>query len=71
MNLKIKATGISNQIAVEMINTRMLKDKFSALEMGVYRIVQIENEAMSHRRNRGLGRRNLVFISRGKGGGGH
>lgn len=71
MNLKIKATGISNQIAVEMINTRMLKDKFSALEMGVYRIVQIENEAMSHRRNRGLGRRNLVFTSRGKGGGGH
>jgi len=39
MNLKIKPTGVNNQIAVEQINERMLKDKFSALEMGVYRAV--------------------------------
>jgi hypothetical protein len=39
MNLKIKPTGVNNQIAVEQINERMLKDKFSALEMGVWRIV--------------------------------
>ena len=39
MNLKIKPTGVNNQIAVEQINERTLKDKFSALEMGVYRIV--------------------------------
>lgn len=63
MNLKMKPTGVSNQIAVEPINERMLKDKFSALEMGVYRVVQIENEAMSRRRNRGLGRRQLTFTS--------
>ena len=31
----------------------MTKDKFSALEMGVYRITEIENEEISHRRNRG------------------
>ena len=64
MNLKIKPTGINNQIAVEQINDRTLKDKFSALEMGVYRVVQIENEEMSHRRNRGFTRR-LVFCSKG------
>lgn len=66
MNLKIKPTGINNQIAVEEINKRMYKDKFSALEMGVYRVVQIENEAMSRRRNRGL-KRQLTFTSKGGG----
>lgn len=67
MNLKIKPTGANNQIAVEMINTRMLKDKFSALEMGVYRVVQIEQEMLSKRRNRGLGnKRSLVFTTHRK-----
>lgn len=67
MNLKIKPTGVNNQIAVERINERMLKDKFSALEMGVYRVVQIENAQLSRRRNRGLGgkKRSLTFTSRG------
>lgn len=65
MNLKVRATGQSNQISVELINTRMLKDKFSALEMGVYRIVMIENEELSHRRNRGL-KRQLTFTSNGR-----
>jgi hypothetical protein len=46
----------------------MLKDKFSALEMGAYRIVQIENEQLTRRRNRGL-KRQLVFTSTGSGGG--
>ena len=63
MNLKIKPTGVNNQIAVEQINTRMLKDKFSALEMGVYRVVQMENEAMSRRRNRGLSGGSLTGIT--------
>lgn len=69
MNLKIKPTGVNNQIAVEQINERMLKDKFSALEMGVYRAVQMENEAMSRRRNRGLSggsRIGLAFTSAGR-----
>ena len=64
MNLRQKPTGVGNQIAVEQINDRTLKDKFSALEMGVYRVVQIENEAMSRRKNRGL-RRQLSFCTRG------
>lgn len=66
MNLKIKPTGVNNQIAVEQINERTLKDKFSALEMGVYRVVQIENQALTRRRNRGLTRQ-LTFCSRGGG----
>jgi hypothetical protein len=44
----------------------MTKDKFSALEMGVYRMVEIENEALSHRRNRGLGRKLTFFRSGGR-----
>jgi hypothetical protein len=66
MNLKTKPTGVDNKIAVEPINKRMTKDKFSALEMGVYRIVEIENEAIAHKRNRGLGRRLTFFRSGGR-----
>lgn len=66
MNLKVKPTGVNNQIAVEQINDRTLKDKFSALEMGVYRIVQIENKELARRRNRGL-KRQLTFCTRGGG----
>lgn len=65
MNLKIKPTGINNQIAVEQINKRLIKDKFSALEMGVYRITLLENEDLSHRRNRGLTRK-LTFCRPGR-----
>ena len=61
MNLKVRPTGVSNQIAVEQINKRMIKDKFSALEMGVYRVVEIENEELAHKRNRGLCRKLSFF----------
>lgn len=64
MNLKQKPTGVSNQIAVEQINKRMGKDKFSALEMAIYRVVQMETEALSRRRNRGLNRK-LSFFKKG------
>ena len=66
MNLKIKPTGVNNQIAVEQINKRMLKDKFSALEMGIYRMTELENERNSRRRNRGL-KRKLTFYRSGGG----
>lgn len=64
MNLKVKPAGANNLIAIEMINKRMTKDKFSALEMAVYRIDLIEKEEISHRRNRGLTRR-LTFYKTG------
>lgn len=66
MNLRTKPTGVENKIAVEMINKRMTKDKFSALEMGVYRMVEIENQEIARKRNRGLGRR-LTFYRSGGG----
>ena len=66
MNLKPKPTGVENKIAVEMINKRMTKDKFSALEMGVWRMCEMENEEIAHRRNRGIGRR-LTFTRSGGG----
>lgn len=66
MNLKTKPAGANNKIAVELINKRMTKDKFSALEMGIWRVCQIENEEIAHRRNRGLGRK-LTFTRKGGG----
>ena len=66
LNLRTKPTGINNQIKVELINTRMTKDKFSALEMGIYRMVEIENEEISHRRNRGLGKKLTFYRSGGR-----
>ena len=44
----------------------MNKDKFSALEMGIYRMVELENEKNSRRRNRGL-KRKLTFYRSGGG----
>lgn len=66
MNLKVRPTGVSNQIAVEQINKRVIKDKFSALEMGLYVITELENEELAHRRNRGLERK-LTFYRVGGG----
>lgn len=63
LNLRLKPTGNNNQITVEPINSRMGKDKFSALEYGIWRISELENEVLSRRRNRGLGgKRKLTFF---------
>lgn len=66
LNLKTRPAGANNQIAVDCINTRMGKDKFSALEMGTYKVFLDEQEFLSHRRNRGLSRK-LVFYKSGGG----
>jgi hypothetical protein len=65
MNLRVKPAGENNAIKVERINSRIQKDKFSALEYGVWRMVQLENEHMASRRNRGLGRK-LTFYRKGR-----
>lgn len=65
MNLRVKPAGANNLIGIEQINKRITKDKFSALEMGTYRISLIEQEIMSRHRNRGLGKRQLVFYRAG------
>lgn len=66
MNLKTRSTGVSDQIAVEQINKRIIKDKFSALEMGVSRMCEMEREELAHKRNRGLNRK-LTFYRVGGG----
>jgi hypothetical protein len=48
-----------------MINKRMTKDKFSALEMGIYRMVELENAELSKKRNRGLDHK-LTFFRVGR-----
>ena len=69
--LELQTDLKEDRLQIEMINERMLKDKFSALEMGVYYIVAEENKVIARRRNRGLGRRSLSFCTAGgrKGGG--
>lgn len=67
MNLRVKPAGANNQIAVEQINKRIIKDKFSALEMANYYVTLTEQEQMSRRRNRGLAPRQLVFYKTGGG----
>ena len=67
MNLRLKPTGVETKLAVEQINKRITKDKFSALEMGTYKIFLSEQEALSRKKNRGLGRR-LTFYRTGGGG---
>lgn len=64
VNLRIKQTSVSNKLAVETINTRMTKDKFSAFEMGVSRVCDFERQENSRKRNRGL-KRQLVFFKSG------
>lgn len=66
LNLKIKPATTANNIQLELINKRMTKDKFSALEMGTYRIKEMQNAATAKSRNRGLGR---AFNFYHKGGG--
>lgn len=67
MNLRVKPAGANNQIAVEQINKRIIKDKFSALEMANYYITITEQEQNARRRNRGLAPRQLTFYRTGGG----
>lgn len=67
MNLRVKPAGANNQIAVEQINKRVIKDKFSALEMANYYIALTEQEQNARRRNRGLAPRQLTFYRTGGG----
>lgn len=64
-NLRLKKTGISNEISLEKINTHFPKDKFSSFEYGLWRIKEIEDEAARRVRKRGAGKRQLVFFTGG------
>lgn len=65
-NLKLKKTGISNEISLEKINTNFPKDKFSSFEMGLYRIKELEEEQIRKARRRSIpGQRILTFFTGG------
>ena len=64
MNLRLKSGGTSGDIVLEMINSSLLKDKFSSLEYGLWRIKELEEASFKNRRKSGEKRR-LVFFSEG------
>ena len=45
-NLKLKPTGVQNQFKVDRISRSIEKDRFSALEYGLYRVKYYEDEAI-------------------------
>lgn len=65
-NLRLKKTGITNDIALEKINTHYPKDKFSAFEYGLWRIKELEDEAARKRKRSAPGKRQLIFFTGGR-----
>lgn len=64
-NLRLKK-GNGMDIALEQINTRYPKDKYSAFAYGLWRIKELEEEAYKKKRRRASGlERQLVFFSGG------
>ncbi len=63
-NLRIKPTGSSTDINLEMINKRYTKDKFSSFEYGLWRIKELEDEQNKKMKRRGKSRA-LMFYSEG------
>lgn len=51
-NLKLKPTGIQNQFKVERISQSIQKDRFSALEYGLYRVKYYEDKAIKKGKKR-------------------
>lgn len=65
-NLKLKQTG-GNQLAIERINSRFPKDKFSSLIMGLWRIKEIEDieyRKLEKRKKADSPKRQLIFSSK-------
>ena len=65
-NLRLRRTGVSLDIALEQINPRYPKDKYSAFAYGLWRVKELEEELNKKRRRRStLGARQLVFCDGG------
>lgn len=62
-NLKLKATGVQGQIAVEQISKRINKDRVSALGYGLYRIKYYEDEEFRRKKNSLFGGKSMAFFS--------
>lgn len=64
-NFKLKPTGNGADIKLEKINNRILSDKFSSFEYGLWRIKEIEEEEQKKTRRKGGRKRKLVFYTEG------
>lgn len=64
-NLQLKKTGITNEIALEKINAHIPKDKFSSFEYGLWRIKELEDEAMKKAKKGNILNRQLIFFTGG------
>lgn len=65
-NFKLRPTGNGTDIKLEKINTRMLSDKFSSFEYGLWRIKEKEEEYFKKIRRKGGRNRKLVFYTEGR-----
>ena len=64
-NLRLKRTGATLDIALEQINTRFPKDKYSAFAYGLWRIKELEEANYKKHRQRAGTNRRLVFFTGG------
>lgn len=64
LNLRLKHTGNINDIALERINSRFPKDKYSAFSYGLWRIKELE-EAHYKFLNRSTKKKQLIYFSGG------
>ena len=64
-NLRLKRTGATLDIALEQINTRFPKDKYSAFAYGLWRIKELEEANYKKHRCRAGTNRRLVFFTGG------
>lgn len=60
-NLKLKPTGVENKFKVDRISTSIEKDRFSALEYGLYRIKYYEDKEIFKKRKKKINQ--YVFFS--------
>lgn len=63
-NLKLKPTGIQNQFKVDRISRSIEKDRFSALEYGLYRVKYYEDKAIKQLKKKNF--KQYAFFSPGK-----
>lgn len=54
-NLKLKPTGVQNQFKIEQISRSVNKDRFSALEYGLYRVKYYEDKAIKNAKKKNFG----------------
>lgn len=64
-NLRLKRTGATLDIALEQINSRFPKDKYSAFAYGLWRIKELEEANYKKYRQRAGTNRRLVFFTGG------